>query len=299
MSAIIQASPLEKLSQEPMPTGDSCVLVIFGASGDLTKRKLIPGLYNLACEGCMNPQFEVLGIGRTPMSSEEFRKKTREAAAKSKDTRDFSESGWANFETRLRYIVGDINDPNFYPQLRIRLEEMEKNGSSPNHLFYVSTPASPYVERLIGSIRRECLDHVIVWNRRSLCRILQKLFCLLPALPNSSGAGQGRSGVESSGEARMRAHRSNSSGRRTSPPLPASGRLEIVGARRCSFRSSCKPKQYPRGPTPDFFLHPASRIRTPLYCLAASRLPRSVPAAEGVGMQTRFSVITAGGTSPM
>ena len=76
MSAIIQASPFEKLSQEPLPTGDSCVLVIFGASGDLTNRKLIPGLYNLACEGCMNPQFEVLGIGRTPMSPEEFRKKT-------------------------------------------------------------------------------------------------------------------------------------------------------------------------------------------------------------------------------
>jgi hypothetical protein len=124
-----------------------------------------------------------------------------------------------------------------------------------------------------------------------------KLFCLLPALPNSSGAGQGRSGVESSGEARMRAHRSNSSGRRTSPPLPASGRLEIVGPRRCSFRSSCKPKQYPRGPTPDFFLHPASRIRTPLYCLAASRLARSVPAAEGVGMQTGFSVITTNSES--
>src|SRR5580700_8578599 len=76
MSAIIQANPLEKLSQEPLTNGDSCVLVIFGASGDLTNRKLIPGLYNLACEGCMNPQFEVLGIGRTPMSPEEFRKKT-------------------------------------------------------------------------------------------------------------------------------------------------------------------------------------------------------------------------------
>jgi glucose-6-phosphate 1-dehydrogenase len=120
MSAIIQASPLEKLSQEPLPTGDSCVLIIFGASGDLTKRKLIPGLYNLACVGCMNPQFEVLGIGRTPMSSEEFRKKTGEAAAKSKDTRDFSESGWTGFETLLHYMAGDINDPKFYPQLRIR-----------------------------------------------------------------------------------------------------------------------------------------------------------------------------------
>jgi hypothetical protein len=83
-----------------------------------------------------------------------------------------------------------------------------------------------------------------------------KLFCLLPALPNSSGAGQGRSGGESSGEARMRAHRSNSSVRRTSPPLPAWGRLGVVGPRRCSFRSSRKPMQYPRGPTPGFFLHP-------------------------------------------
>jgi glucose-6-phosphate 1-dehydrogenase len=160
MSAIIQASPLEKFSQEPLPTGDSCVLVIFGASGDLTKRKLIPGLYNLACVGCMNPEFEVLGIGRTPMSSEEFRKNSGEAAAKSKDTRDFSESGWRGFERRLHYMVGDINDPNFYPRLRDHLQEMGKSGSSPNRLFYVSTPASvagPIVEGLgaVGLNRRD------------------------------------------------------------------------------------------------------------------------------------------------
>ena len=74
MSAIIQANPLKKLTQEPLPTGDSCVLTIFGASGDLTKRKLIPGLSNRSCEGCMNPEFEVLGVGRTPMSSEGSRR---------------------------------------------------------------------------------------------------------------------------------------------------------------------------------------------------------------------------------
>ncbi len=165
MSAIIQAGPLEKFSQEPLPTGDSCVLVIFGASGDLTNRKLIPGLYNLACEGCMNPEFEVLGIGRTPMSSEEFRKKAAEAAAKSKDTRDFSASGWTDFETRLNYMVADINDPKFYPRLRAHLEETETNGSSPNHLFYVSTPASvagPIIEGL-GSAGLNRRDHG--WTR--------------------------------------------------------------------------------------------------------------------------------------
>jgi glucose-6-phosphate 1-dehydrogenase len=165
MSAIIQATPLEQFSAEPLPTGDSCVLIIFGASGDLTKRKLIPGLYNLACQGCMNPEFEVLGIGRTPMSSEEFRRKTGEAAAKSKDTRNFSQSGWEDFEQRLDYMVGDINDPNFYPELRVRLEEMERKGSSPNHLFYVSTPASvagPIIEGL-GAVGLNHRDHG--WTR--------------------------------------------------------------------------------------------------------------------------------------
>ena len=71
MSAVIDTSLLEHFSAVPLPTGDACLLVIFRASADLTRRKLIPGLYNLACAGCMNPQFEVLGVGRTEMSSEE------------------------------------------------------------------------------------------------------------------------------------------------------------------------------------------------------------------------------------
>jgi hypothetical protein len=60
----------------------------------------------------------------------------------------------------------------------------------------------------------------------------RKLFCLLPALPHSSGVSQRRSGIESRGEARMRAHRGDSSGRRTSPSLPAPSCLVIVGPRR-------------------------------------------------------------------
>jgi glucose-6-phosphate 1-dehydrogenase len=151
LSAVIDVNPLQKFSLEPMPTGDSCLLVIFGASGDLTRRKLIPGLYNLACVGCMNPKFEVLGVGRTAMSSEQFRAKMREAVPESGDTRNFNESQWKEFEQRLHYLAGDINDPEFYSRLRERLGEMEKSVSAPNHLFYVSTPASvagPIVEGL-------------------------------------------------------------------------------------------------------------------------------------------------------
>ncbi len=154
MAAVIEVDPLEKFSIEPLPAADSCLLVIFGASGDLTRRKLIPGLYNLSCVGCMNPQFEVLGVGRTPMRSEDFRAKVREALAGSSDARDFTESGWREFEKRLNYFVGDINDGQFYNRLRDQLDQMQRAGSSPNRLFYVATPASvagPVIEGLAAA----------------------------------------------------------------------------------------------------------------------------------------------------
>src|SRR5258707_6669618 len=142
MPATVEANPIEGLAPQRLPRGGSCLLTIFGASGDLARRKLIPSLYNLACVGCMTPDFEVLGIGRTEMSDEEFRAKMREAASKSKDTRDFSDSGWEEFANRLHYLTGDINDPQFYNKLRDRLNQMQNGGSSPNRLFYLSTPAS-------------------------------------------------------------------------------------------------------------------------------------------------------------
>jgi glucose-6-phosphate 1-dehydrogenase len=142
MATIIEAQPAEKISRAPLPQGESCVLVIFGASGDLTRRKLIPGLYNLGCAGCMNRQFEVLGISRTPMTDDEFRAKMREAASKSSDTRNFDPTCWKDFEAGLHYMPGDLNQPETFQKLRAQLEKMQQAGSSPNHLFYLSTPAS-------------------------------------------------------------------------------------------------------------------------------------------------------------
>jgi glucose-6-phosphate 1-dehydrogenase len=90
----------------------------------------------------MNPSFEVLGVGRTQMSDDQFRAKMRDAASKASDTRDFSNSGWQEFGNRLHYFSGDFSHPDFFKQLRDRLSEMQRAGSSQNHLFYLSTPAS-------------------------------------------------------------------------------------------------------------------------------------------------------------
>jgi glucose-6-phosphate 1-dehydrogenase len=142
MSPVIEAEVEQKLQRPALPKADPCIVVIFGASGDLTRRKLIPALYDLCGEGCMSACFEVVGTGRTPMTDEQFRESMHEAARTSKDVRGFSEETWAHFARRLRYIVGDPASAGFYDGLRELLEQIQRGGSSPNVLFYVSTPAS-------------------------------------------------------------------------------------------------------------------------------------------------------------
>jgi glucose-6-phosphate 1-dehydrogenase len=150
MSTLVQPAP-QKLETPSLPQGDSCLVVIFGATGDLTRRKLVPALYDLACVGCTTRNFQVLGIGRTKLDAEEFRKRVHDGAATSKDARNFSEEGWREFADRLHYLVGDADDRNFYPQLKAKIQEMQRQGASQNVLFYVSVPASlapPIVEGL-------------------------------------------------------------------------------------------------------------------------------------------------------
>ena len=134
MGTLVQPKP-HKLAQPSLPQGDSCLLVIFGATGDLTHRKLVPALYDLACVGCTSRNFDVLGIGRTKLTDEEFRGRLREGAANSKDARNFNADAWNDFAKRLHYLVGDASQPEFYPHLKAKLEDMQKNGASKNVLF--------------------------------------------------------------------------------------------------------------------------------------------------------------------
>ncbi len=158
MSPVIEAEVEQKLQRPALPNADPCTLIIFGASGDLTRRKLIPALYDLFGEGCMSTCFEVVGTGRTQMTDEQFRESLHEAAKTSKDIREFSEERWAKFARRLRYIVGDPASPAFYQQLRSSLEEMQRNGSSPNLLFYISTPAS-FAGEIVSGLQSAGLNH--------------------------------------------------------------------------------------------------------------------------------------------
>ena len=103
-----------------------CAVVIFGANGDLTKRKLMPALYRLAYEGRLAPGFAVIGISRTAMTDDDFRDRMRESVKKFLEDSPFDEELWQSFAQGLFYLAGDVGDPESYQQLGKCLGEVEK-----------------------------------------------------------------------------------------------------------------------------------------------------------------------------
>ena len=115
-------------------------MVIFGATGDLTKRKLFPALYNLAKEKFLPENFAIVGVGRQEMSDEEFRTKIgddlREFASE-----DIDEDLLKWFEKRTRYAGGDFSDSDTFSELKKLLRQLEKEFEIPaNRLFYMAVP---------------------------------------------------------------------------------------------------------------------------------------------------------------
>ncbi len=138
----MQASPREQLSRPPLRAAEACTLVIFGATGDLTRRKLLPALYDLQCLGGMSNRCEIIGTGRTRLTDEQFRDRVREAFAESDDAVDTADPRWQGFEQRLHYLVGDPSDAGFYARLAADLESRRHAGGNPNRVFYIATPSS-------------------------------------------------------------------------------------------------------------------------------------------------------------
>jgi glucose-6-phosphate 1-dehydrogenase len=151
MTTTVRAAPSEQVRRAPLREADACTLVIFGATGDLTRRKLLSALYELQCAGGMNSRCDIIGTGRTRLTDEQFRGRVPEAFAESKDPVDTNDPRWKGFEQRLHYVPGDPNDPSFYPRLASDLEARQRGGANPNRLFYVATPSSlarPIIEGL-------------------------------------------------------------------------------------------------------------------------------------------------------
>src|SRR5579885_1280246 len=129
------ADPLRFQRQAP-----ECAIVIFGASGDLTKRKLIPALYRLAYDSRLPASFSIVGVSRSPLSDDAFRDAMREAVQNFSEDTAFDPNLWSQFAPNLYYIPGDMKDAALYHAIAARLQQIGQR----NVLFYLATQPSYY-----------------------------------------------------------------------------------------------------------------------------------------------------------
>lgn len=121
------------------------VFIIFGGTGDLAKRKLIPALYNLVREDTLKQPFMVLGISRSASTNEAFRDFHREATSRFSRTQPFDPAVWDQLANSLTCMSGDVNETQTYTKLRETLEHFDKeHGTKGNRIYYFSTPAKEF-----------------------------------------------------------------------------------------------------------------------------------------------------------
>ena len=143
-------------------------MVIFGASGDLTRRMLLPALYNLALDRRLPPRFAVVGFARTGWSDEEFRRQALQAV-KEFSRRHVDPAVWESLASSLFYVQGEYQQADSYRQLASTLQRLERErGTAGNQLYYLAVPPSAtprIIEQLGGGGLVGSQDEGSGWSR--------------------------------------------------------------------------------------------------------------------------------------
>ncbi len=121
-----------------------CVLVIFGASGDLTKRLLMPAIYHLKRANLLADSFAIVGVARSEQTAVAFRERLRNAFQQFA-RENIEETDWDWLAKRMQYLAGDLNNPSTYDRLKELLHDIDgKSGTGGNYLFYFAIPATEF-----------------------------------------------------------------------------------------------------------------------------------------------------------
>ena len=150
---------------EVRPAGP-CAVVIFGASGDLTRRKLIPALCNLAQSKLLPGQFAIVGYAVDALNTDSFRQQLSEGI-KTFATGPVDEKVWAWLMERTYYVQGDFKDPAAYERLRVQIEQADhEHRTEGNRLFYMAV-APDFIAEIIGELGKTSLtrEENGLWSR--------------------------------------------------------------------------------------------------------------------------------------
>ncbi len=136
-----------------MSVADPCTIVIFGASGDLTRRKLIPALYELAACQSLAPRFAIIGFSRSEMNEAAFQESVAEAVRSNPGTCKVNEEVLRTFAQSFAYVAGAYDQPDAFKKLSQRLEELDRERHlGGNRLYYLATPPAVY-PKVIAQIK--------------------------------------------------------------------------------------------------------------------------------------------------
>src|SRR5436309_2557473 len=136
-------------------SAEPCAMVIFGGSGDLTRRKLVPALYDLSRKRMIPAGFTILGLSRSPLSNQDYRSKLREWVDRSGDAAQSDPGTWEPFSQCIHYLPADFHDPETYTKLKETLAGYDAaRGTGGNRIFYLATAPSDYVDiiRNLGAV---------------------------------------------------------------------------------------------------------------------------------------------------
>lgn len=151
---------------------DACILVIFGATGDLTSRKLIPAIYNLKKEGLLPTNFACVGFARREKTREEFRCEMRKACEMHSRTQPLDESFWKSFEDQLYYYSSNFDDSKGYIGFKAFLENLDgQYGTKGNRIFYLSTQPS-YFPEIVSRLKEASLVYDFETTKEKWSRII-------------------------------------------------------------------------------------------------------------------------------
>jgi glucose-6-phosphate 1-dehydrogenase len=153
-----RTNPLrEGLRLERVP--DPSILILFGATGDLAHRKVVPALYQLWRTNLLPHEFVVLCLGRRPYKAEDLRREYRESLEKYSRVLPLDDVAWRSFASRIEYERLDFGDADAFDRLAERLTHLEHaQGIEGNHLYYLATQPSAFSE-IVGQLGRVGLDH--------------------------------------------------------------------------------------------------------------------------------------------
>lgn len=145
--SIIEAPNPFREGLRTKPSLEPCVMVIFGATGDLTHRKLLPALYNLALEHPLPAGFSVVAFARRPYNDDVFREQALDSVNQFSRQKPVNPQVWESFASGIHYLQSSFDDPAGYEQLAALLNKLDQErGTSGNRIFYLSTPPSQYPE---------------------------------------------------------------------------------------------------------------------------------------------------------